>query len=389
MKILVFTSSMTDIDFAVLQSESKIKPNPSNQNFYSNLIKCLSLTNDVSVISHRPFTKGMFKTNIMEEEKNKSDNTTYYYTLRKTGKLHKIFREKKIIIKKADDVIADSYLNNFIIVTDTLRVNILKAAIKVSKKYNVKIVGMLTDNPENLSIKNEIYCHKIKKLVKKLDGFLSLTNGLVETFDSTKPNYVFEGLVNTDNHIKKNPIYDYFFFGGSLYERYGVKTLLDGFHKSNVKSKLVIAGSGPLEKYIEKLSKEDNRILYLTQLPKDKILNYERDALANINPRPLNTKLDQESVPSKLIEYLSSGAPTISTKFSKLYSFFKDDVFWIEENTIDSIAKTLENFELLEKTETAKKALSARSKVFEFYGIAVQNESISHFLDSINSSNRD
>ena len=38
----LFTSAMIDQDFADYQNEAKIKPNPSNQNFYSKLIKALN-----------------------------------------------------------------------------------------------------------------------------------------------------------------------------------------------------------------------------------------------------------------------------------------------------------------------------------------------------------
>lgn len=61
MNVLVFTSSMPDSHFSTYQDEAVIKPNPSNQNFYSKLIKTLAINNNVSVVSHRPFTKGMFK----------------------------------------------------------------------------------------------------------------------------------------------------------------------------------------------------------------------------------------------------------------------------------------------------------------------------------------
>ena len=122
----------------------------------------------------------------------------------------------------------------------------MKAAKKIAKQYDVKIVGMLTDNPYNLSSGSAFVKKYIVEQASSLDGYLSLTNGLVEVFNSEKPSYVFEGLVNEESEGKKDPIFNYFYFGGSLYERYGVKTLVDAFHKSNVKYKLVLAGSGPL-----------------------------------------------------------------------------------------------------------------------------------------------
>lgn len=386
MNVLVLTSAMIDSDFSSYQNQAKIKPNPSNQNFYSKLIKALALRNLVSVVSHRPIVKGMFKTNVLNASRSSDGNTNYFYTRIEASRKYKLLNEQNEILSSASEAIEEMHIKDFVIVTDTLRVGLLKAALKLGEQHNVKVVGMLTDNPDNLSSKNKAYSRKIKALVSKLDGYLSLSNGLCEVFNSSLPSYVFEGLVSDDDYFKKEPVYDYYFFGGSLYERYGVKNLVDAFHNSSAKSKLIIAGSGPLAKYIEQLSYEDYRILYLTQLPKERIVGYEKNAIANINPRPLDKHLDNESVPSKLIEYLSSGVPTISTKYERLYGPFKDDVYWIEGNDVVSIQNAIEQFEQSNKDETKKKAFIARQKAFEFFGLSVQSESITHFLTELNSS---
>jgi len=386
MNILIFSSAMRENDFALYQEEAKIKPNPSNQNFYYKLIKALALNNTVSVVSHRPLVKGMFKRGYLESDTVIDGNIKFYYTSNRTDKSFKLLKEKSTIEKVAKQAIEDFMSNDFVIITDTLRLNLLKAAKKIAKVYDAKIVGMLTDNPYNLSSGGTFYKKYLIQQASDLDGYLALTNGLLSVFNDSKPSYVFEGLVSEENEGKKDPIFNYFFFGGSLYEKYGVKTLVDAFHQSNIRSKLVIAGAGPLDKYIEELSRNDYRILYLSQLNKEKYIAYLRNSIANINPRPLDTKLDNESVPSKLLEYLSIGTPVISTKYPKLYSTFKDDVHWIDGNTIDAVKIALESYDISNQEEHLKKAATARRKVFEFYGLNVQGESITHFLSEINSS---
>ena len=386
MNVLVFSSAMPELEFAKYQQEAKIKPNPSNQNFYAKLIKALSLRNTVSVVSHRPFVKGMFNKNSLESDIAMEGNVKYYYPSNKCGKIYKLFSEQHEIEKIANQAIEDFKSHDFIIVTDTLRLNLLKAAKHIAEVYGVKIVGMLTDNPFNLSSGRRFVKRSLKKQASSLDGYLSLTTGLVHAFNGDVPSYVFEGLVSEENEGRKDPIFNYFYFGGSLCERYGVKTLVDAFHKSNVKCKLVLAGSGPLDKYIEQLAQEDSRILYLSQLSKEKNIAYLRNSIANINPRPLDKELDNESVPSKLLEYLSIGNPVISTKFPKFYSLFKDDVSWIDGNDVESMRLALEFYDISNQETYLKKAATARRKVFEFYGINVQSESITHFLTEINSS---
>ena len=387
MNILVFSSAMRENDFSLYQEEARIKPNPSNQNFYYKLIKALAINNNVSVISHRPLVKGMFKRGYLESDTVVDGKIKFYYTNNKSSKTFKLFKEKQAIEKAAKQAIEDFMSHDFVIVTDTLRLNLLKAAKRIAKQYKTKIVGMLTDNPFNLSSGSTFVKKYLVKQGSNLNGYLSLTNGLVQIYNQHAPSYVFEGLVSEECEGKKDPIFNYFYFGGSLYERYGVKTLVDAFHKSNVKYKLVLAGSGPLAEYIEQMAEDDYRILYLSQLSKEKNIAYMRNSIANINPRPLDFKMDDESVPSKLLEYLSIGTPVISTKYPKLYSTFKDDVSWIDGNSLEDMKFALENYNVSNQEEYLKKAATARRKDFEFYGLNVQAESIDHFLAEINSSN--
>ena len=386
MNIIVFTSAMVESEFAKYQNEAIFKPNPSNQNFYSKLIKALSFKNNVSVVSHRPFSKGMFEDNYLERRQTSDGSVKYYYTRLEANRSYKVFEEADEVTYMGDKAAQDFPTGNFVVVADCLRVNLAKGALKFARKHGVKIVGMLTDNPLNLSSVKRSYARKVMKTASKFDGFLSLSNGLLRAFRvNSKPHYVFEGLVDETIETKKQPIGNYYFFGGSLYERYGVKTLIHSFIESNIPEKLVIAGSGPLREYIFQNTEKNSRILYLSQLPKEKIYGLEQHSIANINPRPLIKKLDEESVPSKLLEYLASGTPTISTKHPALYEIFKDDVFWIEDDSASGIKRALNSFIIQDQAKMKKRATTARVKVYEIYGVKNQGERISYFLHSISS----
>ena len=134
MNVLIFSSAMKEQDFSLYQEEAKIKPNPSNQNFYYKLIKALSLNNNVSVVSHRPLVKGMFKKSSLEGETAIDGKIKFYYTPNKCNKAFKLFSEKQAIIKTAKQAIDDFMSQDFIVISDTLRMNLLKAAKKISKQ---------------------------------------------------------------------------------------------------------------------------------------------------------------------------------------------------------------------------------------------------------------
>lgn len=385
--ILLFSSLMIEKEFAVYQSNAFIKPNPSNQNFYARLLKALNVKHNVSVVSHRPFIKGMFEESYLLSRMSVDGKNHFYYTYISSSRPYKLLNEQKAICEMAEAAITDFHSDDIVIVVDVLRYGLLTSAIKIAKKHNYKIIGMLTDNPANLSNVKKSYVKKIINLASTLDGYLSLTDGLLKVFNKeNKPSYIFEGLVDEQIDPRNDPIDNYYFFAGSLYERYGVKNLIDAFKESSLSDKLLIAGNGPLFKYLFDLEKKDSRILYLSQLSKEKVYSYEKKAIANINPRPLEHKLDKESVPSKLLEYLASGVPTISTKHPKLYEIFKDDVFWIDDASKEGIKLALEKFKNTDYLTLKKMASTALVKVYELYGTNVQGNAIAHFIDSLSNS---
>lgn len=389
MKILFLTSSTSNKVFNSLCENANFKPNPSNQIFYNKLIKALNYYNEVSVISHRPFTNGMYHASTLSEFDDKEDNINYYYTRIKGDYFYKIFLEQKNIYKRAVTAIDNFKDDNIVIIVDPLRRSLLKAALKLKKRYHFPIIGMLTDNPYNLTKSTKKYSSFVIKNTANLDGFLSITNGLVEAYKvKNKPHYIFEGLVEEINEYKKEPLGDYFAFAGSVNERYGIKNLIDAFEFVDQKYNLVILGNGTLEKYINNKIKTNPRILFLSQISKEKVYAIEQHAIANINPRPHNTILDYESIPSKMFEYLASGVPTISTMHPRLHDLFTNEVFWIDNDSPEGIAKTINEFLQTSKIQINKKVTTAKVKVYEMFGLHPQGEGISHFLDSLKISSK-
>lgn len=384
MNIIVLTSSMTNEDFNDFAGRAKIKPNPSNQNFYNKLIKAFGVFNSVSVVSLRPFVKGMFDEDYLDSRTSAEGTIKYYYPYLKATKNFKAFKQAEEIAETVDHVVLEQGYDSFILVVDTLRFALLKAAKLIIKKYNCFSVGVITDNPANLSGVNPAYISQIKKNVSDFDAYIALSETLNRVLNIKKqPAYIVEGLVEDAVTSPRLPINDYIFFGGALYERFGVRHLVDAFHKSSSSLKLVIAGTGELRKYISDLADKDRRILYLGLLDKETIYTLEQQAVMNINPRPYDWKMDRESVPSKLLEYFASGAPTMSTKHTRLMELFTNTVIWLDNDSEAYIERAIESIDTMDKSELKKKAASTRTKVYELYGIRTQGELMTHFLMSV------
>ena len=386
MNVIVLTSSMADADFNEFSRTARIKPNPSNQNFYNKLIKSLSFYNNVSVLSLRPFVKGMFDDDYLDSRDGNDGTIKYYYPYIKASKSFKVSKQTEEIMGTFDRLVTEQGYKSFILVVDTLRYSLLKATKEIVKKYNCKVVGVVTDNPSNLSGASPSYISAIKRLTSNFDGYIALTESLNRVINIKKrPSLITEGIVEDIEESPKLPIGDYLFFGGALYDRFGVRRMLDAFHKSNSNYKLVIAGSGEVAKYIYDLCEKDRRILYLGLLDKDTLYKLEQHAVMNINPRPYDWKLDRESVPSKLLEYFASGAPVMSTKHSKLQEAFYNSAIWLEDDSEKGLQRAIESLDTMDHEELKKRAITARVKVYELYGLRSQGESFTHFINSINS----
>ena len=380
MNIIFLTSATSEQTFNEICKDSKVLPNPSNQNFYHKVIKAVSLHENVDVVSLPPYAKGVALNDIRQDD---DECVHYRYVPVHNNLFFKLLFEKNAVIKLGSEVIDSYRRKEVVLVVDPLRRNLLRAALKLRAKYHIPVVGVLTDNPYNLTNFSEKQAKRIIKRTSKLDGFLSLTKQLLVNYNvDEKPNYIFEGIVEDIRTYRKEPLGEYCAFAGSLYERYGVKNLVDAFDKVNAKINLVILGNGPLKNYIINKSQSDPRILYLSQMSKEKTYAIEQHAIANFNPRPLNPVIDEQSIPSKMLEYLASGQPTISTKHPRLYDLFKNDVFWIEGNTVDDIVAAIKNFLETPESTRKKKALTAKTKVYTMFGSLPQGEGIAHFLTS-------
>lgn len=385
MDIIFLTSSMADSDFISYASKAKIKPNPSNQNFYNKLIKCLSLNNKVFAVSLRPFCKGMFNEDELKESRGVEGTVSYYYTKESLSKVYKATKLHKDIASTIESIAREENLNSFVILVDTLRYGLVKAANLIKQNYDCKVIGVVTDNPNNLSNVKKSFVKSVLKASSNLDGYICLTERLNKIFNEMeRPHYLLEGIVEDIEKERKLPIGDYIFFGGALYERYGVKNLINAFHKIDNKVNFVIAGSGELQKYINEMALKDKRILYLSQVDKKMVYNLEQNALLNVNPRPYSITLDNESVPSKLIEYIASGAPTMSTIHTTLRSLFPDDVIWLDDSTENGIMEALRVYlDKKDHNENIKRAASARLRVYELYGFNTQSKSLSTFIEMV------
>ena len=316
MRIAYFTTCQSDEIFSksILKNQNI---NSSNQVFHSRIINSLSLNNDIHVFSFNQ-NKEKCDSYLIKE----STITWQYLSTRKNMILNVLKQVKECI---------HSEVQCEITIVDTMNIRCLLAARKYANKNNVKLIGLLTDNPFNISGLSSNRAKQYIKYARKCDAYIYLNEGLNKLFNADKkPSLLIKGI--TDNNHENNKVDSpYFFYAGTLLKQYGVIDLINAFESLNLNNvKLIIAGHHVNQEFLDSIKNKPN-ILYLGNIENKEVIKYENGSIANINPRPFIENIDSFSIPSKVIEYSSKNSLLISGISTSLKEDFKDSILWVDD----------------------------------------------------------
>lgn len=379
MKIIYFTTAIERDDYRDFAKLWKISLNPSNQNFHNKMIRSLAIDNEVHVISIRPFSRQNCKVKKLPEETKVENNITWHYIGIKGNRITRPFvikSEVKKVLKKID-------LKDAIFVSDTINPNVITNANRAKKKYHNPLCGILTDSPSNISGTGRSYTLYLLKQGQDLDGYIALTDGLNDMFnENNRPSMLLEGIVEDNDAPKKGNKYgEYFFFGGALMERYGIYNLINAFNKiENPDINLLICGHHGDERRLKEAIGKNKNIKYLKILPVKEVLELEAGALANINPRPYSQDLDKFSIPSKTIEYYTSGRVTISAQSTILGKSFNNCTVWCGYAKENELLSAMQKVINMDEEKRVAMGQEAKKKAQELYSLSSVNKRLNEFL---------
>ena len=379
--IIYITTAMEENDFNEYVTHWKSAPNPSNQNFHNKLIRSLGINNEVDVISIRPFSRTLCDEKKFEKAVTCSKNITWHYLAISRNIFKKLINCRSQVKQLFNKLVR----KDTIIFTDTINPSLIMFLKHANKKYNKKVVGVVTDSPSNISNTNKSYATFLLNNTSNFDAYICLTDELNDLYNKhQKPHIIIEGIVEEkkfENKINLNC--PYFFFAGALLKRYGVYNLIDAFkevHKLYPDYYLFIAGHHGNEDELLSAIGDNTNIRYLKTLPVKDVLYYEKNAVANINPRPFSEDLDRFSIPSKTIEYLVSGVPTISCKNTKLAKYFNQEIVWAKSCEPDDLKETMIKVITMPKEIKDDITIKGHNKVIELFGLIAVNKTINDFL---------
>ncbi len=260
----------------------------------------------------------------------------------------------------------------------------LKAIKKIKKTYpEVRVCVIIADLPDMISLQDKsIFTKLADKIVANVsysyqglvDAFVLLTEKMADYMNIDKPYCVVEGIAtaqekfihNENDEADKKTI----LYAGTLHRKYGILNLLEAFEKIDKDNyELIICGNGDSVETVKETAKNDTRIVFMGQLPRNEVLKLQAKATVVVNPRQNVEEFTKYSFPSKNLECLSSGTPLIAYKLDGIPDEYDEYIFYVDDNS----TLTLRD-KLIEVCEMPKDLLSEAGRRAQAFVWAEKNE---------------
>lgn len=278
-----------------------------------------------------------------------------------------------------------------IIVYETYTPFILAVATLRKKKYN-KAVVIVPDLPAFMHGKENPIRRFFKKIneslinwcLQRFDGYVLLSEPMLEKLPSKKNYIVMEGIFNPEfeeKPIEKEKCRTIMYTGGVFRHR-GTDLLLEAFSGiKNPNYRLWIRGNGDLQHKIQEMAKQDNRITYFEPMNREDLLELERRATVMVNTTPPQD-FTKYFFPSKNMEYMASGTPTIMFRLGCMPKEYNQFLYYVDLDDANSLREKL--LEICEKPQNELDEFGnlARKFILENKNPRVQCGRIIDFLKS-------
>ena len=269
-------------------------------------------------------------------------------------------------------------------------------ATRIKKHHpRTKIVSIIADLPQYMSDNNSFLYRTLKgfdgyivnKLIRQFDGFLLLSPYMRDKLPiKDKPWLLVEGIYDKINEPEIIPSLNkkIILYTGALEKRYGLLDLVYAFDKIRDKEvELWLCGDGGAVDEINDIAAKNTRIKYLGVVSHKDVLTMQRQATLLVNPRHSNEDFTMYSFPSKTMEYLASGTPTIMCHLKSIPQEYDQFLYYFEEETEEGYKSKIEQLLSKPKEELQMKGKAARNFILSKKTKDVQASRIVTFLDSL------
>lgn len=367
MKIFHLGAACGHSEFEEIVSSSKIAPSRSAQNFESAFLNGLARQDGVDFVANSfysiaPFPKGCYLKIKGHKEKIEDCKINILPMINllfiKQLCMSVVIRRRLTAWLKQNSEETEKCVTLYGLYPATAG-----EILKVCNKYHCKVFAFVTDAPRMMysyaigksklkCFLQNIYKKKAIKLQSKFDGYIFITEAMSKEIAPGKPFTVLE--VICDEHIfdevscvkdKKKAI----MYAGTLNKLFGIEHILDSFDKLNGDYQLWLFGDGDMSEIIKEKSNSDQRIKYFGRCNRKTVLEYEKRASLLVNIRDTCDEYTRFSFPSKMIEYMLSGTPMLTTKLPGIPCEYFEYVYVADNTDSRYLARLISDILLDEK----------------------------------------
>ena len=310
--------------------------------FLMNFVKELKRENEVEVYSYLGIDVDAA---VRSELHGSADGITYFYKTsdRATGVL-KYGKAVSKALKSADCLMTYNVVYAWMFAP---------ALAKWIGKRSVLILADYSPMESYGGRLRRMYAKYQMRIMKKYDVVIGLSENSRDFLDGDQKFVCIEGGIDQNvydyfeesaEHISHSAQVIRFMYAGILEPVTGIDRLLLAFSQiKNANVRLSISGKGSLETRIRAAAKADSRIEYLGCVPYEEYLSNLKKADVLINPRNMDLPENANNFPSKIMEYLATGKPVISTRFPGWEKFTGYITFC--DSSVECIQSAIESFD--------------------------------------------
>lgn len=268
-----------------------------------------------------------------------------------------------------------------------------------------KVAVVLTDPPgvllatdgQSVRLLKRVDAWMLGYILQRMDAVFALAPELVKRLAPDRPALIFPGILEStlnfnefnlsfqqENTLSKSPFT--IVYAGGLSKAYGVDRLIDAVLSFDTSTpvRLKLYGRGDQESKIQQLSKQDSRIVYGGFVDTLKLLPKLCASDLLINPRPTNELFAQMSFPSKLIEYLATGRPVLTTRISSIPADMSEHFYYINDESAKGIRLSIDNVMATPIRQRNQHGIAAQNYVRNQFSEAAMGQKIAEFIKNLN-----
>lgn len=168
-----------------------------------------------------------------------------------------------------------------------------------------------------------------------------------------------------------------YLYCGKISEENGLKRLIQGFMELDyVDVRLLVCGDGDLLGELKKMAEKDSRIVFTGQLSHEVMLSLEQHATVLVNPRYTGRENTAYSFPSKLIEYMATGRPVMTSRLEGIPEDYDPYVLYLKDNSAESVTDTMQKVYQMNRTSLEAFGQAGKSFVEKYKSSKTQGKKL-------------